>query len=630
MVLSCSLLHGADSSFNNHHCYLSFHYYQDLARLSLHRPEYLSVHAQHSDATPTQLVQNYVVCRLHEKLDVLYSFIKSHLKNKIVVFLSSCAQVRFVFECFRGMQPGIPLMALHGKIKQDKRTLIYLDYARKPAACLFATDIAARGLDFPDVDWVVQVDAPEDRAMYIHRVGRTARYTSSGRALLLLMPQEEKVVMDELTGGSTHKEKSSGKDKEKVVGTVNNIPLKKLSMNPKRSVQVSNRAAAMIVANPEYRSLAKKSFLSYLKSLSLLSHRKHVYRWSPSELDAYATSLGLHQTPELPVQKAAIDEGAGEEEGGDETKKKKNVNRSLDKLKAQIKAAKEEKKRLREEKLGKKITKKSETDEEDEDEDEDVLLVVKKEEGRADLEQPVADVSSTIPSAESAAANIKATKRKKERALKISKDGETRNSTRKVFDNDGELIDPLASLTRALGAANDSESDDNVEGLSASIASRVSAAKSKLDSVRKEDDLREKERVKEKRLKLKRKKANQNDDEDENNAAVCTLSNVVESDDDSDDSSGSSSGSDRDSGSDSEEDSGLVKGRVVRGAKKSARYSSGDDDSDSDDDRMDEDNSSDSDSDSDDSDSEPMPKKSKKLSAAELRAHEAMVLKLMK
>ena len=600
---------------------------QDLARLSLHRPEYLSVHATHSDATPSQLVQNYVVCRLHEKLDVLYSFIKSHLKNKIVVFLSSCSQVRFVFECLRGLQPGMPLMALHGKIKQDKRTLIYMDYARKPAACLFATDIAARGLDFPDVDWVVQVDAPEDRAMYIHRVGRTARYTSGGRALLLLMPQEEKVVMDELTGGSGTSNNNT-KDKGKVVGTVNNIPLKKLSLNPKRTVQVSNRAAAMIVANPEYRSLAKKSFLSYLKSLSLLSNRKHVYRWSPSELDAYASSLGLHQTPELPVLKNGED---ADNDVEDETKKKKNVNRSLDKLKAQIKAAKEEKKRLREEKLGKKAVKDTKADiasDDDEEDDDDVLLVVKSEEGKADLDQPVSD-STSLPSSESAAASIKATKRKKERALKISKDGETRkNSSRMLFDDEGGLIDPLASLTKALAAGGDSDSDDSDneggrEGLSASIASRVRAAKSKLDSVRKEDDLREKERVKEKRLKLKRKKANQDDesDDDADGGAVCTLGGVVEDDYDSDSGNDSDSGSDSDSDSDSE-DEGLVKGGVVKGTKTAAKYSSSSD--------SDSDNMENSDDDSDVSDTEPKSKKSKKLSAAELRAQEALVLKMMK
>ena len=57
---------------------------------------------------------------------------------------STCAQVRFVHECMRGMQPGVPLSALHGKIKQERRTIIYMDFLRKKHACLFATDIAAR------------------------------------------------------------------------------------------------------------------------------------------------------------------------------------------------------------------------------------------------------------------------------------------------------------------------------------------------------------------------------------------------------------------------------------------------------------------------------------------------------
>lgn len=58
------------------------------------------------------------------------------------------------------------------------------DLQAKTGTVLFATDIAARGLDFPTVDWVLQVDCPEDVASYIHRVGRTARYVSGGHSLL--------------------------------------------------------------------------------------------------------------------------------------------------------------------------------------------------------------------------------------------------------------------------------------------------------------------------------------------------------------------------------------------------------------------------------------------------------------
>lgn len=73
------------------------------------------------------------------------------------------------------LRPGIPLRALHGKMKQQKRMVCYYEFCEAKSMCLLATDIAARGLDFPAVDWVVQLDCPEDVATYIHRVGRTAR-----------------------------------------------------------------------------------------------------------------------------------------------------------------------------------------------------------------------------------------------------------------------------------------------------------------------------------------------------------------------------------------------------------------------------------------------------------------------
>ena len=52
--------------------------------------------------------------------------------------------------------------------------------------------MASRGLDFPSVNWVVQMDCPEDVDAYIHRAGRTARHEDGGEALLMLTVQEEK------------------------------------------------------------------------------------------------------------------------------------------------------------------------------------------------------------------------------------------------------------------------------------------------------------------------------------------------------------------------------------------------------------------------------------------------------
>lgn len=136
-----------------------------LATLSLRKPEYIGVHDKEKSSTPESLQQSYILVPLEHKLNAVYSFIKSHLQCKSILFFASCAQVRYAWQLFCSLRPGIPILALHGTLVQAKRTQIYFDFTKREHAVLFATDICARGLDFPYVDWVVQVDAPEDRDM---------------------------------------------------------------------------------------------------------------------------------------------------------------------------------------------------------------------------------------------------------------------------------------------------------------------------------------------------------------------------------------------------------------------------------------------------------------------------------
>ncbi|KAJ1558673.1 ATPdependent RNA helicase, partial [Nowakowskiella sp. JEL0078] len=258
---------------------------KDLARLSLTNPEYISVHEEAAQSTPQQLIQKYLVCNLPVKLDVLFSFIKSHLKLKILVFFSTCKQVRFVHETFCKMQPGIPLLCLHGKQKQAKRLAIFDQFCRKKNICLFATDIAARGLDFPAVDWVVQLDCPENVETYIHRVGRTARFESVGSSLLFLLPSEQKGMLELL-------------EQKKV-------PIDKIRINPSKTVSVVQQLQAVCSQSPEMKYLGQKAFISYVRSIHLQSNKK-VFDVQELPLEEYAESLGLPGAPQIKFIKKSV------------------------------------------------------------------------------------------------------------------------------------------------------------------------------------------------------------------------------------------------------------------------------------------------------------------------------------
>ncbi|CAI7844342.1 unnamed protein product, partial [Closterium sp. NIES-53] len=221
---------------------------RDLARLSLSSPEYLSVHAEAKEATPLRLQQTVMVVEASQKLDVLWSFLRNHLQKKTVVFLSSCKQVKFVFEAFRRLRPGIALKLLHGRMKQMTRLASFYDFCEADHAVLFATDIAARGLDFPAVDWVVQADCPDDVATYIHRVGRTARFNASGRSLLLLTPSE-KAMLPLLEAAK--------------------IPFSLTKANPAKMQPIAQALAALLSKDSEIKYLAQRSLVTYLRSVHL-------------------------------------------------------------------------------------------------------------------------------------------------------------------------------------------------------------------------------------------------------------------------------------------------------------------------------------------------------------------------
>eukprot|EP01127_Copromyxa_protea_P017047 TRINITY_DN5164_c0_g1_i1.p1 TRINITY_DN5164_c0_g1~~TRINITY_DN5164_c0_g1_i1.p1 ORF type:complete len:742 (-),score=216.96 TRINITY_DN5164_c0_g1_i1:36-2102(-) len=262
-----------------------------LARLSLQDPEYISVHANSQFFTPTKLSQFYMICPLETKTNLLWSFIRSHLTSKMMIFFSSQKQVRYYFEAFRQLRPGMRLLNLHGKMSQQKRMEVYWSFhdlekqKNIPGACLLCTDIAARGLDFKGVDWVIQADCPEDTDTYIHRAGRTARMNKDGSSLLLLLPSEEK--MAEMI-----------KDRK--------IPLEKIDCNPEKQQNIIRQLQATCLQDTNIKLLAQKAVRSYVRGVSLMAN-KDIFKADELPVEEFSQSLGLVIAPKLPVNIQKVD-----------------------------------------------------------------------------------------------------------------------------------------------------------------------------------------------------------------------------------------------------------------------------------------------------------------------------------
>lgn len=164
---------------------------------------------------PTGLVQQYLQVEHRHKLVALASLLRKKIVEaevsgahfKAVVFFSTCASVEFHHSLFKfsywpydRSAGGIDvvksalldsqLLKLHGNLTQQERTKTYQHFCQAAEGVLLCTDVAARGLDLPAVDYIFQYDAPEDTADYIHRVGRTARMGRKGQAVLFLMSSE--------------------------------------------------------------------------------------------------------------------------------------------------------------------------------------------------------------------------------------------------------------------------------------------------------------------------------------------------------------------------------------------------------------------------------------------------------
>ncbi|XP_038645768.1 ATP-dependent RNA helicase DDX18 [Scyliorhinus canicula] len=248
---------------------------EDLAKISLKKePLYVGVDDDKETATVEGLEQGYVVCPSEKRFLLLFTFLKKNRKKKLMVFFSSCMSVKYHYELLNYID--LPVMAIHGKQKQTKRTSTFFQFCNANDGILLCTDVAARGLDIPEVDWIVQYDPPDDPKEYIHRVGRTARgINAQGHALLILRAEE--------LGFLRYLKQAR-------------VPLNEFEFSWSKIANIQVQLEKLIEKNYYLHKSAQEAYKSYIRSYD--SHSlKEIYSVSTLDLPKVALSFGFKVPP---------------------------------------------------------------------------------------------------------------------------------------------------------------------------------------------------------------------------------------------------------------------------------------------------------------------------------------------
>lgn len=146
---------------------------------------------------PKGLTNYYVgVEESRGKVGVLVEFLRENREKKVIVFFGTCDSTNF-FHLLLTQLPclsSLQILHIHGKMPQKKRERVYSSFESSQHSILLTTDLIARGIDFPDIDWIVQFDPPKSPDSFVHRIGRTARAGKVGQTLIILRSHEEAYI----------------------------------------------------------------------------------------------------------------------------------------------------------------------------------------------------------------------------------------------------------------------------------------------------------------------------------------------------------------------------------------------------------------------------------------------------
>uniref|UniRef100_A0A669D8D2 ATP-dependent RNA helicase n=1 Tax=Oreochromis niloticus TaxID=8128 RepID=A0A669D8D2_ORENI len=268
-----------------------------------------------SFAVPEALKQFVVVVPSKVRLVCLAAFILDKCKfsqnDKLIVFISSCEAVEFLHSLFIAVlsrpsanhKPPLMFLRLHGNMKQEERTEAFQQFSASQSGVLLCTDVAARGLDLPQVTWIIQYTPPTAAAEYVHRVGRTARIGARGSSLLFLTPAETAFI----TELANHNISLSEMKLQDILSSLMFDDVYKGRGKYHRAEPLIRERATVLqtefenFVHADARSLqaAKKALQSFLRAYTTYpAHLKHIFHIRSLHLGHAAKSFGLRDAPQ--------------------------------------------------------------------------------------------------------------------------------------------------------------------------------------------------------------------------------------------------------------------------------------------------------------------------------------------